>query len=50
MALESGRNSIVISGIVPRYDNLSNKINEVNNHLALMCGQRYGFLFQNLDS
>ena len=49
MLLESDGNSIIVCDIVSRYSNLKNKIKEVNNHLALMCGQRYGFLFQNLD-
>ena len=32
--------SIHVSLIVPRNDNLNNKVNEVNNHLTNMCQQR----------
>ena len=29
-----------MSGIVPRLDNLNNKVNEVNRRLVLMCKER----------
>ena len=29
-----------MSGIVPRFDNLNNKVTEVNNRLVLMCAER----------
>ena len=45
MPLESDENSIVVSGIVPQFDNLNKKINKVNNGLALMCGKRYSIYF-----
>ena len=38
--LKSDENSIRVCGVVPQFDNLNNKVNEVNNRLALMCGQR----------
>ena len=50
MPLESDGNFIIVSGIIPWYDNLNNKINKVNNHLALMHKQKYSFPFHNLDS
>ena len=40
MFLKFDGNSKIVSGIVPRFDNLNNQVTEVNNHLALMCGQR----------
>lgn len=45
MPLESDENSIVVSGIVPQFDNSNKKINKVNNRLALMCGKRYSIYF-----
>ena len=38
--LESDENSIIVSAIMPQFYNLINKVNKVNNPLALMCGQR----------
>ena len=37
MPLESVENSIIVSRIIPRFDNLNNKLNEVSNRLALIC-------------
>ena len=37
MSLKSSGSSVIVSGIVPRFDNLNNKASEVNNRLALMC-------------
>ena len=45
MSLKSDENYIIIPGIIPQFDNVNNKINKVNNHLALMCGQRYSIYF-----
>ena len=33
-------NSVIVSGIVPHFDNLNNKATEVNNHLVLICAER----------
>ena len=40
MSLKSSGSSVIVSGIVPRFDNLNNKASEVNNLLALMCKDR----------
>ena len=40
MLLKSSGSSVIVSGIVPRFDNLNNKASEVNNRLALMCKDR----------
>ena len=40
MSLKSSGSSVIVSGIVPRFDNLNNKASEVNNRLALMCKDR----------
>ena len=37
MSLKDNDNSVIVSGIVPRNDNLNNKATEVNNCLLLMC-------------
>ena len=37
MSLKDNDNSVVVSGIIPRNDNLNNKATEVNNHLLLKC-------------
>ena len=37
MSLKGNDNSVTVSGIVPRHDNLNNKATEVNNGLVLMC-------------
>ena len=42
MPLESDENSIVVSGIVPQFDNSNNKI---YNRLTLMCRKRYSIYF-----
>ena len=36
MSLKDNDNSVIVSGIVPRNDNLKNKVAEVNNRLLLM--------------
>ena len=40
MSLKSNRNYIIVSGIALWFDNLNNKVNEVNNSLAFTRGQR----------
>ena len=40
MSLKSSGSSVIVSGIVPRFDNLNNKASEMNNRLALMCKDR----------
>ena len=39
-SLKNNGNSVIVSGIVPRFDNLNNKATEVNNRLVLMCAER----------
>ena len=39
-SLKNNGNSVIVSGIVPHFDNLSNKATEVNNRLVLMCAER----------
>ena len=39
-SLKNGDNTVTVSGIVPRLDNLNNKENEVNHHLVLMFKER----------
>ena len=38
MSLIKDGNSVILSGMDPRFDNLNNKANEVNNRLVAMCG------------
>ena len=40
MSLKDNDNSVIVSGIVPRNDNLNNKATEVNSRLLLMCKKR----------
>ena len=40
MLLTDIDNSVIVSGIVLRHDNLNNKATEVNNRLLLMCKER----------
>ena len=40
MPLTKNGNSVIVSSIAPRFDNLSNKANEVNNCLVATCGDR----------
>ena len=40
MPLKDNGNSVIVSGIVSRHDNLKNKATEVNNRLLLMCKER----------
>ena len=48
MPLIKDGNSVIVSCIVPRFDNLNNKVNKVNNRLVIMCGDRdIPFLPQN---
>ena len=35
--LKNNGKSVIVSGIVPRFDNLNNKATEVNNGLLLLC-------------
>ena len=39
-SLKNNGNSVILSGIVPRFDNLNNKATEVNNRLVLMYAER----------
>ena len=39
-SLKNNGNSVIVSGMVPRFDNLNNKATEVNSHLVLMCAER----------
>ena len=53
MSLKDNDNSVIVSGIVPRNDNLNNKATEVNNRLLLMCKERKTPFFahsKNIDS
>ena len=38
--MKNNGNSVIVSGIVPRVDNLNNKATEVNNRLVLTCTER----------
>ena len=40
MSLKTDENSVIVSSIVPRFDNLNNKANEVNNRLVHICRER----------
>ena len=40
MSLKDNDNSVIVSGMVQRHDNLNNKENEVNNRLVLMCKEQ----------
>ena len=40
MSLKDNDNSVIVSGIVPRHDNLYNKATKINNRLLLMCKER----------
>ena len=39
-SLKNDDNTVTVSGIVPRLDDLDNKANEVNRRLVLMCMER----------
>ena len=39
-SLKNDGNTVTVSGIVPRLDDLNNKANEVNRRLVLMCKER----------
>ena len=39
-SLKNDDNTVTVSGIVPRLNDLSNKANEVNRRLVLMCKER----------
>ena len=39
-SLKNDGNTVTVSGIVPRLDDLENKANEVNRRLILMCQER----------
>ena len=39
-SLKNDDNTVTVSGIVPRFDDLNNKATEVNRHLVLMCKER----------
>lgn len=40
MLLKDNHNSVIVSDIVPRHDNVNNKANEVNNSLVLMSKEQ----------
>ena len=40
MSLKDNGESVIVSGIVQKHDNLNNKATEVNNRLLLMCKER----------
>ena len=40
MSLIKDGNSVIVSGIVPRFDNVDSKANKGNNRLVVMCGDR----------
>ena len=40
MSLIKDGNSVIVSGIVPRFDNVNSKANKGNNRLVVMCGDR----------
>ena len=40
ISLKNGDDTVTVSGIGPRLDDLNNKTNEVNRHLVLMCKDR----------
>ena len=40
MSLRDNDNSVIVSNIIPRNENLNNKATEVNNRLLLMCEER----------
>ena len=53
MSLEDNDNSVMVSGIVSRHDNLNNKVNEVSNCFLLTCKeQKIPFIAhgENIDS
>ena len=39
-SLKNDDNTVTVSGIVPRLDDMNNKANEVNRRLVLMCKER----------
>ena len=39
-SLKNDGNTVTVSGIVPRVDDLNNKANEVNRRLVLMCKEK----------
>ena len=39
-SLKNDDNTVIVSGIIPRLDDLNNKANEVNRRLVLMCKER----------
>ena len=39
-SLKNSGNSVIVSGIIPRFDNSNNKATKVNSRLVLMCGER----------
>ena len=40
ISLKSNDSLVIVSGIVPRFDNLNNEATEVNNRLVLICAER----------
>ena len=40
ISLKDDDNTVTVSGIVPRLDDLNNKANEMNRRLVLMCKER----------
>ena len=53
ISLKDNDNSVIVSGIVPKNDNLNNKFTEVSNCLFLICKERkipYIAHSENIDS
>ena len=53
MPLKDNHNSVIVSGIVPRNDNLNTKTTEINNRLLLMWKERtipFNAHSENIDS
>ena len=50
MSLIKNGNSVIVSSIVPRFDNLKNKANEVNNRLIVMFEDRDIFFLSHSES
>ena len=49
-SLKNDDNTVTVSGIVPRLDDLNNKATEVNRRLVLMCKERNISFFSHDES
>ena len=49
-SLKNDNNTVTVSGIDPRHDDLNNKANEVNSRLVLMCKERNISFFSHDES